>query len=83
MFSSARSRGTRRGSSSPVGVDSHDVEVEGVRVARVARERLDAVQLGDRFVVRANWRLRISPCAATLSSWQSAIAASTSDRFAL
>ena len=35
----------------PLGVDADDVEVERVRVARVARERLDAVEVGDARVV--------------------------------
>ena len=85
MFSSARARWySSRVAPGSLGVDADDVEVERVRVARVARERLDAVELGDGLVVGARTGAAGSrACRSTLSSWTSAIAASTSERFAL
>ena len=65
-------------------VDADDVEVRRVDVAAVAGERRDSVQLGDGLVVarelrRADRRVAGRSCRAG----QSAIAASTSERFAL
>ena len=64
-------------------VDPDDVEVERVRVARVARERLDPVEVGEALVVERELPLADLGVLASLSSWTSAIAASTSERFAL
>jgi hypothetical protein len=64
-------------------VDPDGVEVVRMGVAGVARERRDPGEVGEAVVVEPNCRERISPCASSLSSWTSAIAASTSERFAL
>ena len=57
----------------PASVDPHDVEVERVHVARVARDRLDAVELGDGLVVEREVAPADLACRSTLSSWTSAI----------
>ena len=68
----------------PRRVDPHDVEVQRVRVARVARERRDPVEPGEALVVeRELARADLARARSSLSSWTSAIAASTSERFAL
>ena len=54
-----------------------------MRVAWVARERLDPVEPGDAFVVERELALARGRVLGSLSSWTSAIAASTSERFAL
>ena len=64
-------------------IDPDDVQVERVPVARVARERLDARQLGHRRVVGGDVAAADLGVLSILSSWQSAIAARTSERFAL
>ena len=85
MFSSASAtRYSSRVAPAALGVDPHDVQVVRVRVARVAGDRLDPVELGDGRVVELDLaHARIARWRSTLSSWQSAIAASTSERFAL
>ena len=58
--------------------------MQRVHVAVVARERRDPVELGDGLVVGGELTAAdLGVCRSTLSSWQSAIAASTSERFAL
>ncbi len=55
-----------------------------MRVARIALERRDAVEPREPLVVERELALAGSPCAPRArSSWTSAIAASTSERFAL
>ena len=66
-----------------LGVDADDVEVERVDVARVADERRDPLEVGDRRVVERDVALADLAVRVDLRELTSAIDASTSLRFAL